>query len=303
MDGHHPHRIGALGRVALDFDVAAREPGVEPVERRDFAALELERRGHQLVDRIARRKAEPAVELAPPVERARQDRLEEARRSREIGHRQQVAEDCVRGREVVALAGAVAKRAPQRRLVAPVSEVEQLLLVPADQRRHQQIGEVEVVERLHREGNRGEQVAHRERLRQEQPVDAGDRHPRRKQPRDDQRGELAAAANQDEDVAGSQRPLGRIEDRRLVDPCAHLLGDRVGVAPRVFVEPAFLSLLAPFAVVDRERLPQLDHARPPRMMRDVPQGHLGQAHGVEPDLPDHRVDDCPASPVPSGSWR
>ena len=36
VDGHHPDRIGALGRVALDFDVAAREPGVKAVERRRF---------------------------------------------------------------------------------------------------------------------------------------------------------------------------------------------------------------------------------------------------------------------------
>ena len=52
---------------------------------------------------------------------------------------------------------------------------------------------------------------------QVQAVDAGDRHSGREQPRDDQRRELAAAADQDEDVAGRQRPLLRGEERRLLD--------------------------------------------------------------------------------------
>ena len=34
VDGHHPHRVGRLAGIALDLDVAAREPGEEAVERR-----------------------------------------------------------------------------------------------------------------------------------------------------------------------------------------------------------------------------------------------------------------------------
>jgi hypothetical protein len=52
----------------------------------------------------------------------------------------------------------------------------------------------------------GEQVLHRQRRGQVQPVDAGHRHAFGEQPRDDQRGQLAAAADQDQDVAGAQRP-------------------------------------------------------------------------------------------------
>ena len=55
------------------------EPGEEAVERGGFRALELQRARQQFLDRVARRLPEPAVELAPPVERAGQDRLEEPR--------------------------------------------------------------------------------------------------------------------------------------------------------------------------------------------------------------------------------
>src|SRR5881394_2129833 len=78
--------------VALDLDVAAREPGVKTLERGHFLALEVERRGHQLVDRVARDKAEPPVQFAPPVERSGQDRLEEPRGRGVIRHREQFAE-------------------------------------------------------------------------------------------------------------------------------------------------------------------------------------------------------------------
>ena len=103
--------------------------------------------------------------------------------------------------EVPALAGPLAKRSPQRRFLAAVSEIEQLLLVPADQRRNEQIGEVQIVQRLDREAHRSKQVANRKRLGQEQPVDARDRHAPLEQARDDERRKLAPAANQDQDVA------------------------------------------------------------------------------------------------------
>jgi hypothetical protein len=69
--------------------------------------------------------------------------------------------------------------------------LEQLLLAPADQRRDQQRGEAEVVERLRGEAQRGHQVAHRERRAEPQPVDALPPAPLRMQPRDDQAGQLA----------------------------------------------------------------------------------------------------------------
>ena len=89
-----------------------------------------------------------------------------------------------------------------------VSQRTQLILVPADQRRNEQAREVEIVVGLHREAHRGEQVLDGQRLVQMQAVDAGDGHSGREQPRDDERGELAAAAHEDEDIAGvNGRPV------------------------------------------------------------------------------------------------
>ena len=63
---------------------------------------------------------------------------------------------------------------------------------PADQRRDEQPGEVEIVERLDREADRGEQVLDRERLRQMEPVDPRDGDALGVQPRDDQAGASSA---------------------------------------------------------------------------------------------------------------
>ena len=85
----------------------------------DFAALELERARQQFVDRVARRQPEPAVELAAAVDRPGQDRFEEARRRREVGHRQQRAERSHAPRRNRSRSPARSrKRAPQRRLLA-----------------------------------------------------------------------------------------------------------------------------------------------------------------------------------------
>src|SRR3954447_14568441 len=76
VDGHHPDLIAGPPRVALDIDRPAREPGEEAIERRRLRSLELQRPVHQLVDGIARRHSQPAVELAPAVYRTREHRLE-----------------------------------------------------------------------------------------------------------------------------------------------------------------------------------------------------------------------------------
>ena len=111
---------------------------------------------------------------------------------------------------------AFAQLAPKRALAA-VGESPETVLIPAEQRRDEQARQVQVIERLDREADGGEQVLDRERLVQMQPVDPGDGHSRREQPRDDERGELAAAAHQHEDVAGGERPPCRGQHRRLGD--------------------------------------------------------------------------------------
>ena len=207
MDGHHAHRVAGARRVALDLDVAAREPGEEAVERGAFLRFELERAGDQFLDRVARRLAEPLEQLAARVGGARQEGFEEARRGDEVGAGEQVDEQGEGGAECGSPRRAWSALHSEPR--AAVGEVAQLLLVEADDRRDQQPGEVEIVVRLDREADRGEQILDRQRLRQMQPVDPRDRHAVGVEPGDEQAGELGAAADEDQDVAGAQRALGR----------------------------------------------------------------------------------------------
>ena len=52
---------------------------------------------------------------------------------------------------------------PQGHASVAVPVIEQLLLAPSDERRDQQAGEAQIVERLRSEAQRGHQVFHRER--------------------------------------------------------------------------------------------------------------------------------------------
>src|SRR3546814_8119119 len=76
---------------------------------------------------------------------------------------------------------------PQRRAAALMSARIKLVLRPADQRRDEQRGEIEVVERLHREAHRRDQILRRERLGQREAVGPGDGDVQRLQARDDPR--------------------------------------------------------------------------------------------------------------------
>ncbi len=78
---------------------------------------------------------------------------------------------------------------------------------------------------------------------QVQAVDAGDGHPLREQAGDDQRGELAAAADQHQDVARREPPAGRGEDRRLLDQLADPRRERFGIMPIAKLDPALLALV------------------------------------------------------------
>src|SRR3546814_7314663 len=60
--------------------------GQEAEQRGRFLPLEGEGLPEQFVDRIARLAPQSAIEFAPPVERPRQQRIEEAKRRGEIGH-------------------------------------------------------------------------------------------------------------------------------------------------------------------------------------------------------------------------
>ncbi len=86
MHGHDPDRVGRRRGVALHLDLALTEPGKEAVERGYFLLLEGQGAGDQLFDWVAGRFAETTEELAPAVERAGQDDLEEACRGDIVRH-------------------------------------------------------------------------------------------------------------------------------------------------------------------------------------------------------------------------
>ena len=177
---------------------------------------------------------------------------------------------------------ATPKLAPQRPLPS-IGQLPQLVLVPTDQRRYQQAGEAEIVVRLHRELHRREQVLHGEWLVEVQAVDPGDRHAASEQPRDDQRGKLAAASDQHEDVAWRQRPSGRSEHRALRQHFLNARGEVLGIMAVAKLDPAFLALVGIVVEFrDRKGQPQLDLPGPvavkgPMRLRLVRQCECGKA--------------------------
>ena len=148
----------------------------------------------------------------------------------------------------------------------PVRGLEQLVLAPAEQGRDQQAREVEVVERLGGEAGGGEQILHRQRRREQQPVDAGDRHALGVEPGDQQRGELAAAADQDQDVLGPQRPAPAFEMEGPVEPGPDLPRQPGGIAAGGVADPALLARFLVQSALLGERQPERHRARPVRMM-------------------------------------
>ena len=285
---HHTHGIRRRGWIALDLDVAGRKPGEETLERRYLVPLEMERAGHELVDGVARREAQPGVKFAPSIHWAGQDGFQEARRWREVGDPQQVSKRLVRRNECRSRYCPRPKLRPQRTLPV-IGQVQQLLLAPADQRRDQQVREVEIVERLNGKGHRCQQVAHRERLGKVQPVDPGHRNALCEQAGDNQRRQLPAAANEDEDIAGRQRPPGAVEHWRLIQPALDLFGQTVGVDPPLLANPALLAIII-LAGIEDEGRQQLDRARSGRMMRPMLVRPVRQAHYRGADLIDYRID-------------
>ena len=153
VDRHHPHGVGRLRGVALNLDVAAREPGEEAVERGGLVALELQRAvisssiGSRAASpsrrRSLRRRSSGPDRMVRGSARCRVSRPSASSRRRSHARRE-ISSRARRARATAALS----RRRPGR-TAGPG---------PADQRRDQQAGEVEVVERLHREGDGGEQV-------------------------------------------------------------------------------------------------------------------------------------------------
>ena len=142
--------------------------------------------------------------------------------------------------------------------------MHQLVLRPADQRRHEQRCERQVVLRLQDEAHRGEQILHRQRCVQPQPVDARDRHTFGIQARDDQRGKVATPLDEDHHILGPQGPPLALQHQAAVQPVAHRACDPHRLFADGIVDPRFLVRFA--ATCDHQR-PQLDRTRAGHLAR------------------------------------
>ncbi len=229
-------------------------------------------------------------QLAPPVERPRQDRFEKPRRGGVIGHREQLAKLSERLFDRSALAVAGEQNRPQGLLPPSLRDVVQLILIPPDQRRHEQIGERQIIERLDRKSHRGEQIAHRQWAMEMQPVDPRYRHSFGKQSRHQQRRQLTPAPYQDQHIARRQRSPGAGHHRCLVDPLSNRLREMGGIAPLGFTKPALFAGLTFILGLDHKCGPPFDPPRPCRMESLVPRRSIGQAHRAKANLSDNCID-------------
>ncbi len=195
MHRHHPHRIERRRRIARDFDLVAIEPVEETLERRGRLTLEGQRGVEQFLDRIARFAAEPPHQLATPVERTRQYVFEEAIGRREI----RTGENRTQSGRRLGKTDILGNPIPQTAR-PPEGSCIKFVLVQPEQGRDEQAREIEVILGLEHEPDRRHQIAYRQRRIKPQPIDARHRHTLGMQPRDDQRGELAALADEDQHI-------------------------------------------------------------------------------------------------------
>ena len=293
MNRHDPNRIASTVRVALDLDLPAPEPGQEAVEACGFLPLECLSRGDQFVDRIARRAAEPFHQAAATVERTRQDPFQKLCRSFKVRRPQQHQKPVAGNAKQWLLVGPSAKLLPQRLSGVAVGERIKVVLAPSQQRRNQQRGKVEIVERLNRKANRCNQILDDQWLVEMQPIDPGNRNPGREQPRNDQRRKLGPAPDQDQYIPRGDRQAGRGERLAAVEDRLHPVRDMACVAAHPVVRPALFVGIAAFVVgnLKLERRPELDLACAFGMKGTMRLGGFRESDLFVPEVLDHLVDE------------
>ena len=172
----------------------------------------------------------------------------------------------------------------------------EVVLRPAEQRRDEQCGKVEIVERLHREAHRGDQILHRERLGQREAVDARDGDVQRLKPRDDPRRQIAASADEDHDIARRHgTPVLAVRD-----PVLHLARDRLGQPHRGGIGSGGAAVPLVSAVLrgcgidrlaDGQRRPEFDLAGLGASKRAVGRLFAVEPHRSRPAVAEPAVDD------------
>ncbi len=132
---------------------------------------------------------------------------------------------------------------------------------------------------------RGHQILHRQRIAKPQSVDARHRHAMGIEPRDDQRGQLAAFLHQHHDVARLRAALAALDQRETgaltVEPPCDLLGDLVRQLAVVTGKPAFLLVAIVVRFGDADFLPQRHLSR--RVVAQMRAVALFQPQPFRPD--------------------
>ncbi len=283
VDRHHPDLIAPLARLALQFALAGIEPADETLEAGHMRAGEGVGGIQQFVDRIVGLAPQPGDQTAPPIQRADQHPVEQLLRAVVVGAAQHLAQavDGTADQRRIAFA----QMLPQALAPRAIAVFEQIFLAPSAQRRDQQAGERQIVERLRCEAQRRHQIPDCQRIAQPQPVDPGHGDAVAIEPRDDQRGQFAAFLHQHHDIARRGTPRRRALRQRQpgperVEPARDLLRYPVGQLAVVPRQPAFAPLTLVFVILVRVAGP---HFLPQRHQPGLGAALVRIAAPVEPE--------------------
>ena len=169
----------ALAEIALDLDVAGRDPAQKSLQRGHVLALVGQRQREKLLDRIGRFRPETFEDRAPPVVgpgAGPENFGVQLERRDEIGAGEQRAEALVSLPHRRLLARETAQAGPQPVVAAIIGEPEQLVLREAEQRPFQHRRQGQIVFRQQQKAAERDQILHREFVGERQAVGAGDRH-------------------------------------------------------------------------------------------------------------------------------
>ena len=158
VDGHHAHAVRLVLHVALDPASVAFDLGEKIMQRGRVALLMRQRESQEFVDRVGGLGSQPTDQRAPAAVLAEQAGVESEgrKRLRPPAPRVEPARGFAR-RTFLASRERLGERA-----VPPRRELEQIVVVEADQRRLERRGERQIVVRQQRRAAGGDEVHHRD---------------------------------------------------------------------------------------------------------------------------------------------
>ena len=142
-----------------------------------------------------------------------------------------------------------------------------------------------------REAGGGKQILDGERGVEAEAVDARNGDPLPQQPRDEERGERAAVADEDEDVLRTHAAAGATFERGAFgEPSGDLASDLVGEQAGGVIDPAFLIFVVIVVVDCGNRWPDRDRPAATDMDAVVRRGRVRQAQACRGEVLQQLVD-------------